>query len=107
MWSDPILSALLSRPEVRAASVNHCAFGSPHRKATKFVFGGTDLDLGPLGRPGAVLCTGRHGFCSFSGKKHIVLEGRSAREAAAYPPKLAKLLARALLSPVWIERHSF
>ena len=105
MWHDPALQAVLLRARSRTVMVNHCSFNSPHRKATRLAFGGGEgLDLGILDQPGVVQCSGRHGFCFFSGKKHVILEGRSAREAAAYPPKLAAALAKALLSPIWSER---
>ena len=44
-------------------------------------------------------CRGRHGFCSFSGKQHLQLNGSVLhRRAQQYPGQLAGTLARLLTS---------
>ena len=104
MWSDPAFLRALDSAEARLVKVDQCAFGTRHRKPTCLAFSGAELDLGTLGCSDTARCSGRHGYCSFTRRRHIWLQGASTRKAPAFPPKLAYAIARCLLSPQIIAR---
>ena len=99
MWSDSAFLRALDDADARFVKVDQCAFGTRHKKPTCLAFSGADLDLGVLGGLATSRCSGRHGSCSFTGRRHIWLQGASTRKAQAFPPKMAHAIARCLLSP--------
>ena len=108
MWHDRVLCQALKSANAKYCDIHQCQFGSVHRKATRPAFGCCDeLDLGPLGCPLQSRCRGKHGLCSATGRKHVVVEGsRVTAASAAYPPRLAAALAQALLSASALRRDS-
>ena len=97
LWITPEFQKLLPL----AASddlVDYCAFGTSWRKRTRLVAWGRGL----TGLP--PLCGGRQGFCSFSGCKHVKLEGFAEKgtfmtaAASAYPTKLCRHVAPQLIA---------
>ena len=98
LWIAPEMASLIPR----AASdnmVDYCAFGTEWRKRTRLVAWCQPLVRLPP------LCSGKKGFCSFSGCKHVLLEGFTGGEfktaaASAYPVKMCRLLAPQLCSAV-------
>ena len=102
LWIAPEMAALVAR----AASddlVDYCAFGTTWRKRTRLISWCHPLSKLPP------LCTGRNGFCSFSGCRHEKLEGFGEKgtfktaEASAYPNKLCRLVAPQLCKPVAVR----
>ena len=104
MWKDPKTQQAIAGGNPIEVVVDFCCFGTAWRKRTKLVFGNLgDGDLGAfLGE--RRMCTGKHGKCSFSGKKHIHLQGgaRTTR-AGRYPERLCTLLAQSLASRSFAE----
>ena len=98
LWIAPEMASLLPR----AASdhmVDYCAFGTEWRKTTRLVSWCQPLARLPP------RCSGKKGFCSFSGCKHVQLEGFAGGQfktaaASAYPVKMCRLLAPQLCSAV-------
>ena len=74
MWKDPKLAKALKKYNVVFLPVSMCAFGERYRKNTLIAVCGPE-DFGLIGDRDRCWCTGRHGSCSFSGRKHIWLEG--------------------------------
>ena len=111
MWSDVALQKVLSESHANFVTITMCAFGKPWRKATTLAFGNVeDCDMFKFGFPTKVACKGRHGFCSFTEKKHIQLtfpaKGKKSfngvhcmtRYAQEYPAELCYEIARVLTS---------
>ena len=91
VWITPEMCRLLGRASSDNL-VDYCAFGTPWRKRTRLVAWSRALERLPP------LCSGCKGFCSYSGKKHELLEGTSGgvfktAMASAYPQKMCRLLA--------------
>ena len=98
LWTAPEMASLLLRAE-SDSMVGYCAFGTEWRKRTRLMSGCRPLERLPP------LCSGKKGFCSFSGCKHVMLEGFTGGEfktaaASAYPVKMCRLLAPQLCSAV-------
>ena len=90
LWFAPPFRRLLER--FSWVDVDMCSCGTPYRKRTRFLVANWDTE--PLK---GLRCVGRRGVCSFSGLQHVELVGGSnTRPAAAYPPALARALARGL-----------
>ena len=106
MWHDQVLCQALNAAGAKYCDIHQCQVGSVHRKATRLAFGCCDeLDLGPIGCPLQSRCRGKHGYCSATGRKHVVVEGsRATAASAAYPPRLADALGQALLSASVLRR---
>ena len=103
IWHIPELLEAFKRANAHWITTDFCGFGTRWRKRTTLVCGNLEpCDTGGLGRT----CCGRHGFCSYTKKKHFQLTGSSpggvpwTRVAQPYPRKLAAQLAKALT-----ERH--
>lgn len=105
MWSDRKLRLALQRANVSFIKVDQCAFGTRYNKPTGLAISGSQIDLGLLGSPLTCRCSGKHGWCSFSHKKHIWLQGAATTKAQAFPQRLAYAAARALLSPLLVARY--
>ena len=97
MWKDRKLAAALKKYGASFWPGSMCAFGERYRKNTLIAVCGPE-DYGILGDRHRSWCTGKHGTCSFSGRKHIWLEGASTTRAAQYPARLAGAIAKCLLS---------
>lgn len=95
LWRTPALRRLLALSSARPTVVDMCAFGAPWRKRTRLVMWNAEPPAPPR-------CTRRHGACSFSGKHHVILEGRDAsgmlwtQRAQEYPTGLAAAIATSL-----------
>lgn len=93
MWKMPDAFRILSRPHVEDVITHYCGWGTSWKKPTRFRV---------YRLPGAdrlhKKCTGRGGFCSFTGESHHVLQGRDpsgvhwTRRANPYPDTLVKQL---------------
>jgi uncharacterized protein (DUF1501 family) len=101
IWHTKELQALIAQFGGIIQVLDQCQFGTRWRKRTKLLFiNVTWDDTVKFGRD----CTGTNGMCNRTGCPHLILEG-SARGgmrwttiAAAYPPKLNKMLAQTVLS---------
>ena len=98
-WHAPPLAALLRSDHCRIACASMCAFGAPWRKHGRIVCWHACIDRFHFRR-----CTGHHGFCSFSHKRHRVLEGRDpisnklwATIAAKYPSRFCTAACQSLI----------
>ena len=112
MWKLPEVVRLLKHPKVRVTFLDQCQFGSAWRKSTTIMSGGIEeQDLTKLERK----CRPhRRGFCSRTGKKHVILRGACpgtgkpmTHFAAAYPPRLNSLLARILVDQVRMHGNQY
>ena len=97
LWGSPFLRRLVAHPRAQVLDLHLCQCGARWRKATKVVLWEC------VNCPQVALkCSGRRGVCSASCKPHIVLAGRDpsgglwTRRAQAYPPRFARVFARAL-----------
>jgi hypothetical protein len=104
------MQKILCDSRVHTFVLDQCAYGARWRKSTRFVFGNICVqDTMSMRRR----CCGQHGICSFTGRKHVVLEGRSSKgrnlteEAAAYPPRLYHALAKALTATAMAQLYNF
>ena len=86
MWADPALQDALDAAGATFLRVDQCAFGTRHRKATGLAIAGQGLDYGKLA---TARCTGRHGRCGFTGRRHVWLQGQATTKAQAFPPQMA------------------
>ena len=71
VWSTPKLRALVTASDATVYNLDMCAFGARWRKFTKVACWARHHPEAPQ----IARCCGRQGFCSFSGKPHIVLTG--------------------------------
>ena len=100
LWSTVGVRALLDSQLCFAHTLDMCAFGASWRKWTRIAFwNGPSI----LAHRGPLLCRGRGGLCSFTGKPHVVLAGKArgaflTSSAQVYPHRLAFALARSLAS---------
>ncbi len=109
MLENPINSMLWAAPEVMACREapsylqNHgdyCQHGAKWRKRTRFATWCVPFKIEALCK----LCKGKKGFCSRSGKKHVLLNFKPGekfkvfrtRKADKYPKSVAKAAAKAL-----------
>ena len=98
MWSAPRMIQLCKKSEHQQAHFHMCQFGTRWQKATRI-----SSWLAPSLLPLCRKCNGSGGFCSRTSKPHVVLSGRApggahwTAIAAAYPPLLAKAIARLMV----------
>ena len=93
------ISRLTNLPSCQLFVRDQCQYGTPWRKATKFLLWNCNYVRSLDSR-----CAGRHGFCSRTGKHHIVLSGASKKHgvlwtsiAQQYPPALAAHIGSSLI----------
>lgn len=97
MWSVPPLRKLIQQACV--LDIHQCYFGSRWRKATRLAFWNPTGEVRWSAQNiSSYRCHGKHGFCSHSGKKHVILQGSLTTRAASYPPRLARFIANNLES---------
>ena len=98
VWESPELN-LINKCVV--SDIQHCAFGSHWRKATRLMFGGQSHRACFHSLYSCRFrCHGEHGFCSFrEGHKHLFLQGILTQQSATYPPRLVAFIARLLVDP--------
>ena len=96
LWDLPQYKQLLAK--YNSVQVDYCAFGTPYRKRTTLLFSHL-----PLGELAGARCAGRGGHCSFSGRPHTELAGRTpdnrqlwSQVASAYPPQFCLHIAQVL-----------
>ena len=103
LWHDRKLRHELKRGGVRHVTIDQCFYGQPWKKSTTLAFINChDADFGSLMR---AQCTGKHGWCDFNKDWHVQLSGdpryakvAPAKQAQAFPPKLAQAIVHTLLS---------
>ena len=103
LWHTPQVVRLRKLASVRFIFVDHCAFGSPHRKRTGLLFGHCDhADIEALAE---CRCHSSDGICDFSGERHVILLGCFLTpRSQAYPPVLLRNLSDVLLHDVLHRR---
>ena len=78
--------------------LDYCSLGTPWRKRTKLR--SWHLDLSGIGSK----CSSSHGLCSFTGRKHLVLEGRAPDGrfwtvvAQPYPKDFCRMVAKRFIA---------
>ena len=99
LWLCPGFVALMKQANVQFVVFHMCQFGSKWKKPTSIMTGNIpEHMLRELRRT----CSGRRGFCSRTGKRHLVLSGSSpsgvpwTRIAQVYPRNLCVALAKLL-----------
>ena len=103
MFKAPALKRVCNLADSRSICFDQCAFGARWRKRTRVqVWNIPDMQNDRSQFP---VCCGKKGFCSHSGKRHIVLEGKDRVSgkpwttlAQPYPKPLARKLALLLVS---------
>ena len=102
------MKAWMLEPSIHARVLDQCQYGTKWRKRTRLVMGNVDeLDSLKLGHG----CRGSGGWCSSSGRKHVILQGSSGHgdktaAAAAYPKRLCTALAQTLLAAARARRYN-
>jgi len=90
---------ILRRPHVHERVLDQCRYGAKWRKRTRMICGNCDEYTSERL---SLRCTGKRGFCSHNGRKHLRLEGVSPQGVAwtsiaqAYPPRLCHAVAAVL-----------
>ena len=109
LWKIPEVVQMIEKAQGRVITLSQCAFGSPYRKDTNFVFFNVDDSvLLPLQAPGR--CRSRNKIRRFTGKPHrrtspnqmepgMFRNGFESREAAFYPQPLSAVLATVMATP--------
>ena len=99
LWLCPGFVALMKQSNVQFVVFHMCQFGSKWKQTTSIMTGNIPEHMRqPLRRT----CSGRRGFCSRTGKRHLVLSGSSpsgvpwTRIAQVYPRNLCVALAKLL-----------
>ena len=112
MWKLPEVMRLLKHPRVRTTFLDQCQFGSAWRKSTTIMSG--FVDDGDLVKLAWQCRPHQQGFCSRTGKKHVILRGSCpgtnkpmTHFAAAYPAKLNSALARILVDQVRMDGNVY
>ena len=97
LWRHPVLTPVWKWKETKQFVVDYCAYGTPWRKRTRLLTMWADLSQS------SQRCQGSCGMCSFTGKPHVRLQGRSPGQgdrtklAEAYPKAWCKALVRDLV----------
>ena len=112
MWHDRRLRHVLGRGRVIYVDVDQCAFGRPWKKTTRLAF--TCCHDADFGRLMSARCAGKGGWCSYNKAYHVQLSGdprvvrvAPAKQAQAYPERLAKAIVFTLTSRLRSEKsHS-
>jgi len=96
MWEAPPVARLTRTPGCRLVRADFCQFGAPFRKPTNVLTNGAPEPL-------AKMCANSpRGFCSRTGRRHMLLRGTDAEGrfltslAEAYPRQFAAALVRSL-----------
>ena len=95
-WLTPPIQQLRALTHVQLLQVDYCQYHMPWRRSTGLLTSCSSL--------AAVCqkCSGLHGRCSATGKRHIVLQGHDpsgmwwTHRARAYPPRLCQALCSQL-----------
>jgi len=100
LWNVKAFENLAKTRGVEVCVTDYCAWGTPWRKRTRFLF--THLSCNSLGKT----CCGR-GVCSFSGKRHVEIIGnhpcgvKYSKLSEPYPPRLCAAFVRCFANAVF------
>ena len=101
VWLIPALREVAAKHDAVWARADYCQYGQPWRKAAFFLA----WDMPGLQSLLRSCCT-KHGRCSASGCRHVILQGRDAQgvfltlRAQPYPKPLCRDLAEAIVTTV-------
>ena len=102
MLKVPEWNSCLWRGHVELVDVDQCMFGTPWRKATRFVCSRVAVDA----LQARTRCLGPAGICYRTGTFHHHIDWTTSRHAAEYPSALARAIARALRASIAEQRFN-